>query len=64
MSFSSTPLLPGVRYSDQEIMTYQQGYGRQIWLPIWAFLVQHGEKNSVVDTGLEENELTVPSGFQ
>ncbi len=64
MSYSITPLLTGVRNPDQGIMTYQQGYGMRIWLPIWAFLLQDGDKNILVDTGLDENELIVPSGFQ
>lgn len=63
MAFSIIPLLTGVRNPDQGIMTYQQGYGRSIWLPIWAFLVQSEENNILVDTGLDENELIVPPGF-
>jgi len=63
MSFSITPLLTGVRNPDQGIMTYQQGYGTRIWLPIWAFLVQGRGKNILIDTGLDENELIVPAGF-
>ena len=63
MSLSITPLLTGVRNPDQGIMTYQQGYGTSIWLPIWAFLVQSEEKNILVDTGLDENELMTPAGF-
>ncbi len=64
MSFSITPPLTGVRNPDQGIMTYQQGYGRRIWLPIWAFLLREGDKNILVDTGLDENELIVPADFQ
>jgi glyoxylase-like metal-dependent hydrolase (beta-lactamase superfamily II) len=63
MSYSITPLLTGVRNPDQGIMTYQQGYGTPIWLPIWAFLLQGGNKNVLVDTGLDENELMTPAGF-
>lgn len=63
MSFSITPLLTGVRNPDQGIMTYQQGYGTRIWLPIWAFLLQGQGKNILVDTGLDENELIIPKGF-
>lgn len=63
MNYSITPLLTGVRNPDQGIMTYQQGYGTSIWLPIWAFLVQGGPKNILVDTGLDENELMTPAGF-
>ena len=63
MSFSITPLLTGVRNPDQGIMTYQQGYGKRIWLPVWVFLVQNDEHNILVDTGLDENELFVPPQF-
>lgn len=63
MTYSITPLLTGVRNPDQGIMTYQQGYGTRIWLPIWAFLVRGGGKNLLVDTGLDENELFVPPEF-
>ena len=44
-------------------MTYQKGYGKRIWLPIWAFLVQGNNHNILVDTGLDENELFIPAGF-
>ena len=63
MTYSITPLLTGVRNPDQGIMTYQQGYGTSIWLPIWVFLLQGGGKNILIDTGLDENELIVPAGF-
>ncbi|MEJ2058188.1 MAG: N-acyl homoserine lactonase family protein [Desulfofustis sp.] len=63
MTYAITPLLTGVRNPDQGIMTYQQGYGTAIWLPIWAFLVQGKKKNILVDTGLDENELITPAGF-
>ncbi|RPH40232.1 MAG: MBL fold metallo-hydrolase, partial [Desulfobulbaceae bacterium] len=63
MGYSITPLLTGVRNPDQGIMTYQQGYGKRIWLPIWSFLVKGEGRNILVDTGLDENELFVPQGF-
>ena len=63
MQYSITPLLTGVRNPDQGIMTYQQGYGTRIWLPVWSFLLQNGEHNILVDTGLDENELFVPPQF-
>ena len=44
-------------------MTYQKGYGKRIWLPIWAFLVRGDKHNILVDTGLDENELFTPAGF-
>lgn len=64
MSYSITPLLTGVRNPDQGIMTYQQGYGKRIWLPIWSFLLQGNGHTILVDTGLDENELFPPAGFQ
>lgn len=64
MPFSITPLLTGVRNPDQGIMTYQQGYGKRIWLPIWSFLVRGSGHNILVDTGLDENELITPAGFK
>lgn len=63
MSYSITPLLTGVRNPDQGIMTYQKGYGKRIWLPIWAFLVRGDGHNILVDTGLDENELFTPAEF-
>jgi glyoxylase-like metal-dependent hydrolase (beta-lactamase superfamily II) len=56
-------MLTGVRNPDQGIMTYQKGYGKRIWLPIWAFLVQGDGHNILVDTGLDENELFTPNEF-
>jgi len=61
--YSITPLLTGVRNPDQGIMTYQKGYGKRIWLPIWSFLVCGGGHNILVDTGLDEDELFTPAGF-
>ncbi|MGW8194782.1 MAG: N-acyl homoserine lactonase family protein [Desulforhopalus sp.] len=61
--YSITPMLTGVRNPDQGIMTYQKGYGKRIWLPIWAFLVRGNGHNILVDTGLDENELFCPEGF-
>jgi glyoxylase-like metal-dependent hydrolase (beta-lactamase superfamily II) len=53
MKFKLTPLLVGVRRVDQGIMTYQRGYGRRIWLPMWSFLAQSDDRNILIDTGLE-----------
>lgn len=64
MNFRITPILTGVRNPDQGIMTYQQGYGTRIWLPIWSFLLEGQEKKILVDTGLDENELFTPAGFE
>ena len=64
MNFAITPILTGVRNPDQGIMTYQQGYGTRIWLPIWSFLLEGQGKKILVDTGLDENELFTPAGFE
>jgi glyoxylase-like metal-dependent hydrolase (beta-lactamase superfamily II) len=64
MNFTITPLLTGVRNPDQGIMTYQQGYGTRIWLPIWSFLIEGRNKMILADTGLDENELFTPAGFE
>lgn len=54
MEYTLTPLLVGIRRVDQGIMTYQQKYGRRIWLPIWSFLAQAQRLNILIDTGLED----------
>jgi glyoxylase-like metal-dependent hydrolase (beta-lactamase superfamily II) len=64
MTFTITPLLTGVRNPDQGIMTYQQGYGKRIWLPIWSFLVRGDGRNVLVDTGLNEDEVVSPPEFE
>jgi glyoxylase-like metal-dependent hydrolase (beta-lactamase superfamily II) len=63
MTYTITPLLTGVRNPDQGIMTYQQGYGKPIWLPIYAFLVRGDGVNILIDTGLDEDEVIIPRGF-
>lgn len=63
MPYAVTPLLTGVRNPDQGIMTYQQGYGHKIWLPIWSFLLQGEGHTVIVDTGLDEDEVVEPPGF-
>jgi len=63
-TWSLTPLLTGVRSPDQGVMTYQKGYGRKIWLPIWVFLLKNNSGEVVlVDTGLAEDEVLDPPGF-
>ena len=54
MPYAITPLLVGIREVDQGIMTYQRGYGKRIWLPMWSFLLQGEGKNILVDTGLDD----------
>jgi N-acyl homoserine lactone hydrolase len=48
------PLVIGANETDQGIMTYQRGYGKRIWIPIYAFYLDGGDEKILVDTGLEE----------
>jgi glyoxylase-like metal-dependent hydrolase (beta-lactamase superfamily II) len=48
------PLVVGANETDQGIMTYQRGYGKRIWIPIYAFYLEGGEEKILVDTGLDE----------
>jgi len=61
--YTVTPLLTGVRNPDQGIMTYQQGYGQPIWLPIYSLLVRGEGHTILIDTGLDEDEAMEPAGF-
>lgn len=48
------PMMVGARETDQGIMTYLRGYGHNIWMGIYAFLIKGAEENILVDTGLEQ----------
>jgi N-acyl homoserine lactone hydrolase len=48
------PLVIGANETDQGIMTYLHGYGKRIWIPIYAFYLDGGEEKILVDTGLEQ----------
>lgn len=48
------PMVVGLNRTDQGIMTYLNGYGKRIWLPILSFLIKGGDQNILVDTGMEE----------
>lgn len=61
MPFRVTALPVGVRRADQGIMTYQHGYGKPIWLPMWSFLVEGEGRTILVDTGLDD--FVTPPGF-
>ena len=54
------PLVVGANETDQGIMTYQKGYGKRIWLPIYVFYLEGGPEKILVDTGLEQ--FMVPPG--
>jgi len=48
------PVAVGVNETDQGIMTYLHDYGKRIILPIYVFYLKGGDKNILVDTGLDE----------
>ena len=56
------PLVVGINQTDQGIMTYQKGYGKRIWLPIYVFYLEGGDQKILVDTGMEE--FMVPPGAE
>ena len=56
------PLAVGINETDQGIMTYQKGYGKRIFLPIYVFYLQGGGEKILVDTGMEE--FMVPQGAE
>jgi len=47
------PLVVGANQLDQGNMTYLQGYGQSIFIPIMVFYIEGGDKNILIDTGLE-----------
>ncbi len=56
------PLVVGINETDQGIMTYQQGYGKRIYLPIYSFYLEGGGHKILVDTGMEE--FMIPAGVE
>jgi N-acyl homoserine lactone hydrolase len=48
------PMVVGVNETDQGVMTYLRDYGKRIYLPIYVFLIKGGDKNILIDTGLEQ----------
>lgn len=48
------PLVIGANETDQGIMTYLRGYGKRIWIPIYAFLIKGAKEVILVDSGLEQ----------
>ena len=61
------PLVVGINETDQGIMTYLHDYGKRILLPIYVFYLKGGDKNILVDTGLEQfvvsDEIRKNCGF-
>lgn len=63
MEWTVKPLLTGMRELDQGIMTYLQGYGKRIYLPIYSFLLTAADGMRIlVDTGLED--VVAPEGSE
>ncbi len=56
------PLAVGINETDQGVMTYLRDYGNRIFLPIYVFYISGGNKNILVDTGLEQ--FVVPEGAE
>jgi glyoxylase-like metal-dependent hydrolase (beta-lactamase superfamily II) len=56
------PLVVGINETDQGIMTYQKGYGKRIYLPIYVFYLEGGDQRILVDTGMEE--FMIPPGAE
>jgi glyoxylase-like metal-dependent hydrolase (beta-lactamase superfamily II) len=48
------PLVVGANETDQGVMTYLRDYGKRIWIPIYVFYLEGGDKKILVDTGLEQ----------
>lgn len=48
------PLVVGANETDQGVMTYLKGYGKRIWIPIYVFVLEGGDRKILVDTGLEQ----------
>jgi glyoxylase-like metal-dependent hydrolase (beta-lactamase superfamily II) len=61
------PLVVGINETDQGVMTYLHDYGKRILLPIYVFYLKGGDKNILVDTGLEQfvvsDEIRKNCGF-
>lgn len=53
-NYTIHPMTVGANETDQGIMTYLRGYGKRIWIPIYSFLIRGGDRNILVDTGLEQ----------
>ncbi len=56
------PMVVGINETDQGIMTYQKGYGKRIYLPIYVFYLEGGPEKILVETGLEQ--FMVPPGVE
>lgn len=48
------PLVVGINETDQGVMTYLRDYGKRIYLPIYVFYLEGGDRPILIDTGLEQ----------
>ncbi|MCP4691847.1 MAG: N-acyl homoserine lactonase family protein, partial [Desulfobacterales bacterium] len=62
IEYTIHPLVVGINETDQGVMTYLRDYGKRIHLPIYVFVIKGGDKNILVDTGLED--FIVPEGVE
>ena len=46
------PIVVGTKIFDKGMMTYQHDYGKTYTIPIYSWLIEGGDKNILVDTGL------------
>ena len=60
--YTIRPLAVGINETDQGVMTYLRDYGRRIFLPIYAFYLEGGDRRILIDTGLAE--FVPPSGAE
>ena len=56
------PLAVGVNETDQGVMTFLRDYGKRIFLPIYSFFIEGGDRRILVDTGLAE--FVAPPGAE
>ena len=56
------PLAVGINETDQGVMTYLRDYGKRIYLPIYAFYLEGGDRRILVDTGLAD--FVAPPGAE
>jgi glyoxylase-like metal-dependent hydrolase (beta-lactamase superfamily II) len=60
--YTILPLAVGINETDQGVMTYLRDYGKRILLPVYAFYLKGGDRNILVDTGLEQ--FVIPPGAE
>jgi len=66
--YTILPLVVGANETDQGVMTYLHDYGKRIWIPIYVFYIEGGDKKILIDTGLEQfvvpDEVGKTYGFE